>query len=383
MINSYSFLANNKVNDKSLVYNFRRNMVEFYSIHKSYRMTAKHFGVNIKTVIKWVKRFNKFDLEGLKDRKRAPKKHGNKIPDHIEKHIINLRNMTHFGAKRLKYTFDLNVSVSAIYRVLKEHNLIKPHKKKYKKKRDMREIKNKLKPFELIQVDIKYLDDMPHFYKYYKLFNLPRYQITARDVKTGMLFIFYAYEKSVASTVLAMKMLINHLKKNGVDISNITIQTDNGPEFSGTRKNHKQGFKSFLTSTLKVKHKYIPPGYPNYNADVEASHKLIENEFYELEDFMSKKDFLNKAFTYQVYFNYARKNSYKDYKTPMDIYNENHGYHKIIGMLPPIIVDDYFDEFDNIKSLNDFNLDSCNTLFYSYLVYHHVSNLPDATVLLT
>ena len=32
------------------------------------------------------------------------------------------------------------------------------------KKRDMREIKSKYRAFEKIQVDIKYLDDIPEFY---------------------------------------------------------------------------------------------------------------------------------------------------------------------------------------------------------------------------
>jgi transposase len=373
---SYSYLANYKLNDKSLVYNFRRDIIETYSEQKSYRKTAKLLNINIKTVIKWVKRFNEGGLDNLKDRKRAPKRHGNKISPEMENKIIELRNNTNFGARRLKYEKNLEVGVSAIYRVLKENNLIKKHRRKYMKKRDLREIKKKLKPFEQIQVDIKYLDDMPHFYKYYKLFDLPRYQITARDVKTGMLFLFYAYEKSISSTVTAMRILANHLKINGVNLDNVTIQTDNGAEFSGTRKTHDRGFRSFLTSTLGVKHKFIPPGYPNYNADVETSHRLIENEFYELEDFLNKKDFLNKAWSYQMYFNYARKNSYKNYKTPIDIFESEYYINSTVGILPPIIVDDYFDDFDKINKLNELSLDYFDNNFYSSLVYHHVPHLP-------
>ncbi|HOK39753.1 MAG TPA: hypothetical protein PLD27_01755 [bacterium] len=37
-------------------------------------------------------------------------------------------------------------------------------------------------------MDIKYLDDIPEFYKYYLKYKLPKYQITIRDVKTGTLF---------------------------------------------------------------------------------------------------------------------------------------------------------------------------------------------------
>ena len=154
-----------------------------------------------------------------------------------------------------------------------------------------------------MQIDIKYLDDIPELYPYYKLLNLPRYQITARDVKTGALFIFYTREKSVISTITATEILLNHLMRYGIKPENITIQTDNGSEFSGSRIHHDRGFKAYLQKVLGVNHRYIPPSYPNANADVETSHKLIEDEFYRVEEMKSVDDLLEKVCTYQIYFN--------------------------------------------------------------------------------
>ena len=51
-----------------------------------------------------------------------------------------------------------------------------------------------------------------------------------------------------------------------VDISKITIQTDNGSEFSGNRIKHDRGFKYFLQQK-NVKHRFIPPKYPNANIE--------------------------------------------------------------------------------------------------------------------
>ncbi len=56
-----------------------------------------------------------------------------------------------------------------------------------------------------------------------------------------------------------------------------------------------------------TKVRYIPPHYHNANADVESSHRLIEDEFYSREPISSKEDFLTKASTYQFYFNFMRK----------------------------------------------------------------------------
>ena len=68
----YRNIANNKLKDKTLIYNFRREMVEHYLGGNSYRNTVRGFNVNKNTVVKWVKRYKEQGLEGLKDRKRAP-----------------------------------------------------------------------------------------------------------------------------------------------------------------------------------------------------------------------------------------------------------------------------------------------------------------------
>jgi len=51
---------------KKILYNFRRGMVERHYKIKSYRKTACEFRVNIKTVLRWVKRYQCAGLAGLK-----------------------------------------------------------------------------------------------------------------------------------------------------------------------------------------------------------------------------------------------------------------------------------------------------------------------------
>ncbi|MCK4526716.1 transposase [candidate division WOR-3 bacterium] len=374
----YKNIANNKLKDKTLIYNYRREMVEYYLGGYSYRDTASYFEVNVKTIIKWVKRYKEEGLEGLKDRKRTPKVVHNKTKKEVEDLVVALRKQSHFGHKRLKEEFNLPVSSGAIYRILKEKGLIKKHRKKWEKKRDLREIKKKLKPFEKIQVDIKYLNDIPEFYPFYKALNLPKYQITARDVRTGALYYFYSREKSVAATIMSMQILLGHLLRYGIKPEDITIQTDNGSEFSGGRIYHERGFKAYLKHTFGVKHQFIPPRHPNANADVESSHKLIENEFYQLESIKSKKDFLGKAYTYQVYFNLKRKNSYKGWKTPRDIL-EQYNLPIEILVLTPVIIDDilYKDRFFRIREdKRDYFRDNNNYAKLYSKVYHHVAEYP-------
>jgi hypothetical protein len=52
---------------------------------------------------------------------------------------------------------------------------------------------------------------------------------------------------------------------------------------------------------------------------VETVHRLIEDEFYEVERFKGRKDFIEKAYSYNLWFNVARENSYKEKQTPLEI----------------------------------------------------------------
>ena len=57
-------------------------------------------------------------------------------------------------------------------------------------------------------------------------------------------------------------------------------------------------------------------------ADVETVHGLMETEFYEIEKFADRKDFISKANTYQLFFNLERPNTYKEHKTPWQLAQE-------------------------------------------------------------
>ena len=184
---------------------------------------------------------------------------------------------------------------------------------------------------------IKHLDDITEFYPDYYKYNLPRYEITIRDVRSGAVWLFYSHERSVWATCLAMDIFAKHLRKHGIKLSQIKIQTDNGSEFSGLRMHHSRGFRYHVTKVLGMKHTFISPRTPNANAEVESVHRLIEDEFYTKERFNSTKDFLGKAFTYQLYFNLVRKNSYEGGKSSTDILTD-YGIIPRVLILPPILL---------------------------------------------
>ena len=61
--------------------------------------------------------------------------------------------------------------------------------------------------------------------------------------------------------------------------------------------------RRFPTALGDSQHLRIPPAAHTYQSDVETVHRLVEDEFFDLEDFSSRGEFLAKVQTYQLYFN--------------------------------------------------------------------------------
>ena len=303
--------------------------------------TARQFNSTRVTVRKWVNRFDG-SLDSLEDESKAPKRIPHKLTEEQKQELLEYRRrFPRWGPDRLKAQFNLQYSTRTIARVFRQHGLTNNRKKKYKQKRDLRETKKKLKPFEIIQVDVKYLDDIEEFYQDWRLLHLPRYEFTARDVRTGMTFFSYGYEKSNLNASYFVEYVLLHLKRFGFSCGKITIQTDNGSEFVSPPNSKKKSMFEKTVESFGAKLVQIPPASPTFNSDVETFHRLIEDEFYTTERFASRKEFLAKAFCYKLYFNLLRKNRYKNNQTPNEILKmlnpKNHN--NWIAVLQPIILD--------------------------------------------
>ena len=338
---------------------------------------AREFMTTHHTVRYWLNRFREKGLDGLEDKSRRPKVSPRKIPKDDEEKIVKLRERrkNRISCWAIKVHLKLPYSTSTIYRVLKDHGKIGKRKRKHHKKKNLREIKDKLRPFEKIQVDVKYLDDIPQYFKYYIKHKLPRYQFTARDEKTGAAFISFAYENTNINASSFVTYVMEHLKRHGITVSDIYIQSDNGTEFAGPWSAKSESlFCSVVQEGYGATHIRIPRGKPNVNADVETFHNIIENHFYDLEEYSDKVDFLNKAYTYQLVFNFMRPNSYRKGKTPLKTLSESGcQIDPAVLSLPPIILD-----YHSMLYLRKLNPSACADRYEKDLL--RVYNLSDSPV---
>jgi transposase len=325
------------------VFDMRLRMVQMAQ-DRGVSEAAKVFVTTRKTVRKWMGRYQEQGLDGLVNRSRAPNRCPHKISDELEQQIVVLRRrLPSRGQDRLVEDFALPCSPKTVHRVLRAHGLIAKRRKRWQKRQDLRERKKQMRPFEKVQVDVKDLSDIDRYWPQMKRLSLPRYEFTARDMKTGGCFFAYGHEKSLINSVLFAGYVGQHLKKYGVNLSEVVFQTDNGSEFVGSTnmKAEKSAFTELIEDVFKAKHERIPPRCCTWNSDVEAFHGMVEDDFYEVEDYRNGQEFLAKAYSYQLYFNYKRKNRWRDRMSPIDILrSEKHSpVKKRVLNLPPIIMD--------------------------------------------
>ena len=115
---------------------------------------------------------------------------------------------------------------------------------------------------------------------------MPRVQYTAREVVSGLQFLGFAQERSIAYAKLFAERICQHLSECGVDLSSCVWQTDNGSEFIGSwQARQPSAFTRTIQSFPGQQHSRIPPGAYTYQSDVETVHALIENELYIPESF--------------------------------------------------------------------------------------------------
>jgi len=308
---------------KDHIFDYRLHMVHS-AVTRGVKPTARMYQTSAPTVRKWRDRFTAEGSAGLRDRSRAPHSCPHKLSKEAEDTIIKLRKrLPGFGAEHLKDEFDLSWGVNSIARVIRQNCKTRIRKRKHRRKNDLRAIKAALKPFTHFQMDVKYLNDIPHYWPFMQFMGLPRFQYTTRELSTGAQFLTYADEISVTYATLTVKRLLEHLEKHGVDLTEVVIQSDNGSEFDGGHLDKSvPGFIDAIEKNFNALHVYIPPGCSNANADVETVHSTIEPEFFDIEKFRNRKDFLSKITTYQHYYNLARKNGSRGKKSPLTLLTE-------------------------------------------------------------
>lgn len=154
----------------------------------------------------------------------------------------------------------------------------------------------------------------------------------------------FAQECTLCYARLFAEVVVSRLRAYGVRLKGSRVQTDNGCEFVGSwqRKSDRE-FTRAVAAVKGLRHTTIPPRAHTWQADVETAHRLIEDEFYEVERFTSRKEFISKAGAYNLWFNVGRRNSGKEHRTPWELIHEREpAIDPAVCALPRVYLEELF-----------------------------------------
>jgi hypothetical protein len=302
----------------------QRYRMVIYAREHGIKPCARVYGTIPKTVRKWVRRFDSGGYQSLDDISRRPHNSPNALPPEEINHIVKLKKKyKRLGAEQVKVLEKLPRSGKTIRKTWHNNGVSsRKRRKKHVTKQNLREVKKRFKLFEQSCEDTKDLCDIPEYWPQMMRKELPKWQYTFREVSCGIEFLGFADERSLTHATLFAEYINEHLKKFNLLNKGDKRQTDNGVEYTGSWSAKNPSAYTLTIEKDELVHSTIPPGAHRWQSDVETVHNLIEIEFYELESFKDRNDFMQKALTYQVFFNFQRPNSYKENKTPWQLVKE-------------------------------------------------------------
>jgi transposase InsO family protein len=269
--------------------------------------TCRHFGISRKTYYKWLRRFQSHGEAGLGDRSRAPQRCPRATPPEVVSKIVYLRQQYHFGAGRiaayLQRFHQVAVARSTVHRLLDARGLGRlPANQRRGGQRQRWQRYEKPQPGHRLQVDVKFLERIPGSRK-------RLYQFTAIDdcTRIRVLKVFDACNQATA-----IRFIEDVCRRLPFRVH--VVQTDNGAEFQSQFHWHLE--------TRDIRHVYIRPRTPHLNGKVERSHRVDDQEFYQLLDDRGITDdihlFNEKLREWEDYYNYHRPHGALNGQTPYE-----------------------------------------------------------------
>lgn len=275
-------------------------------------LTARHFGLDRKTVRSWRDKFKKQGMLALNDKSHRPKNVRCPVTDwKVTAEIERIRKenpaWSKYKIKKILERKNMHVSASTVGRILKRKGLIDKRISKKKSKAAKNPKMRYPKGFriisagDMVQMDTKFVT---------LLGGRMIYQFTAIDVLTKRRIL--KYHSSL-------------LSKNGAAflrycLTNFpfpikSIQTDNGKEFLGDFDK--------LCQKLRLPHYFIEPRHPKQNTYVENSHGFDEREFYQQGNMHKDIAMMDKALERWEYkWNYIRPHQALNYLTPDEYFQQ-------------------------------------------------------------
>lgn len=248
---------------------------------------------------RWLYLYRKRGARGLTPKSTQPRTNSKETPIRIKERVLELRRETNLCALKLHWKLEkegILLHPRTIGKILKKEGLAR----KYRVRRiKYQYVKARLKPGELVEIDIKYVPGRVNKKRYY--------QFTAIDCASRWRYLRIYSDFSNYSAMLFVKRLMEM-----APFKVRAIKTDNGSSFtnrhtgylkSANHRNPRLHPLDVWCGKQGIGHFLIDPGKPQQNGKVERSHRSGQEHFYDRIKFATEGELKLKIRLWNMYYN--------------------------------------------------------------------------------
>jgi len=263
---------------------------------KTAKEISQLYNISDRTLRRWHTEFKKNGINGIRPKKPIPKRIKNKTSTSLVNRIISIkRKYPAWGARRIKYQFNLPICWRTVHKFLKQNNLLFRIKAKPQPcKRFQRKHVNSMWQGDTFQFRIH---DVGKVYVTGFTDDCSRFRIRSKTY----------LDKSAVSSVNCLQWALKAGRKPK------QIYLDNGKQFIA--KDFKEHAKKY-----RIKLIFGKPYHPKGRGKIEAYHKVLYRELISLKKFKSLSDFKKQLWKFDRMYNYWRKQQILGWQTPASVY---------------------------------------------------------------
>ena len=271
---------------------------------KDAREISSVLDISVRTFWRWIRAYRAGGSQELALKKPGPESGRNSIPKTVEERIVTLKQKhTSWGARRIKYQYDLPCDWRTVHRVIKRRGMlvrIKPKPQPSKR-------------FQRRHVDSMWQGDSFQF----RISSVGKVYVTGfTDDRSRFRITSGVYlHKSAKEAVDALRLALAEKRIPR------EIYLDNAKQF--TAKEFKAEAKKHRINLI-----FSKPYHPRGRGKIERYHEVLWQELITQKRFSSLSHFKRELRKFDRQYNYWRKSQALCWKTPAEIYNNRRYFSK-------------------------------------------------------
>lgn len=248
---------------------------------------------------RWVATYQRDGAEALEPKSTRPKTNPHETPLWLKEKIVGIRTETNKCALKIHWDLEdigIDIDERTVGKILKIEGLIRKYRTR---KAHYDYVRAKLKPGELVEIDVKYVPESIEGKQYF--------QYTATDV-AGRWRYLKAFDEQISFNSVRFATEV----RDRAPFAILAIKTDNHATFTNRYTGYVKSSDPLLPrlhaldiwcAQNGITHYLIDPGKPQQNGTIERSHRSDQETFYDRNKFKNFEHLQYRMRLWNMYYN--------------------------------------------------------------------------------